>query len=174
MDESRICTICGIRKLIDCFAWRNILKNYREGRCKECHSKQRREEYQINPEKYRMVKKVWRQNNPEKAKSNDKKWYVKYYKQKAILNKNWWKSNPKKSLAKSAKRRADKLNRTPKWADLEAIKQFYLNCPKGKVVDHIVPLRGKIISGLHVLSNLQYLTHSENSKKHNKYPYNVL
>jgi hypothetical protein len=68
-----------------------------------------------------------------------------------------------------AKRRASQLQRTPKWADLEAIKQFYLNCPKGYHVDHIVPLKGANISGLHVLNNLQYLSASENLSKGNKY-----
>lgn len=58
---------------------------------------------------------------------------------------------------------------TPKWADLEAIKLFYLVCPKGMTVDHIIPLKGKNVSGLHVLENLQYLTARENSKKHNKF-----
>ena len=69
----------------------------------------------------------------------------------------------------NAKRRAAKLQRTPAWADLEAIKKFYDNCPEGYAVDHIVPLQGVNISGLHVLNNLQYLTKSENSKKGNRY-----
>ena len=68
-----------------------------------------------------------------------------------------------------AKRRAAKLQRTPAWADLKAIKQFYLNCPKGYEVDHIVPLQGVNVSGFHVLNNLQYLTKSENSSKGNRY-----
>ena len=70
---------------------------------------------------------------------------------------------------KAARRNASKLQRTPKWADLNAIKQFYLNCPKGYEVDHIIPLQGVNVSGFHVLSNLQYLTKSENSRKRNKY-----
>lgn len=61
------------------------------------------------------------------------------------------------------------MNRTPKWADLEAIKQFYIDCPKGMVVDHIIPLRGEVVSGFHVVENLQYLTLKENSKKGNKF-----
>jgi hypothetical protein len=70
--------------------------------------------------------------------------------------------------ALSAKRRAAKLQRTPAWADLKAIRQFYLNCPKGYHVDHIVPLQGDNVSGFHVLNNLQYLTKSENCSKGNK------
>jgi hypothetical protein len=68
-----------------------------------------------------------------------------------------------------AKRRASQLQRTVPWADLKAIKEFYKNCPKGYVVDHIIPLQGKNVSGLHVLNNLQYLTASENASKGNKY-----
>ena len=70
---------------------------------------------------------------------------------------------------KSNKRRATKLQRTVPWADLKAIKEFYLNCPKGYHVDHIVPLQGTNVSGLHVLNNLQYLTATQNLKKGNKY-----
>ena len=71
--------------------------------------------------------------------------------------------------ATDAKRRSAKLQRTPAWADLKAIKQFYLNCPEGYHVDHIVPLQGVNVSGFHVLNNLQYLTKSENSSKGNRY-----
>tara|TARA_X000001382_G_C3049592_1_gene140629 strand:+ start:59 stop:517 length:459 start_codon:yes stop_codon:yes gene_type:complete len=68
-----------------------------------------------------------------------------------------------------AKRRAYKLQRTPKWANFETIKQFYLNCPKGYHVDHIIPLQGKNVSGLHILNNLQYLTKTQNLSKGNKF-----
>lgn len=57
--------------------------------------------------------------------------------------------------------------RTPKWANLEAIRDFYKNRPNGYHVDHIIPLKGKEVSGLHVLENLQYLPAQENLKKSN-------
>lgn len=44
---------------------------------------------------------------------------------------------------------------------------FYINCPKNKVVDHVIPLLGKLVSGLHVKWNLQYLTPKQNGKKGN-------
>ena len=53
--------------------------------------------------------------------------------------------------------------------DLSLIKEFYLQCPGGYEVDHIIPLNGKNISGLHTLSNLQYLPSSDNRRKSNKF-----
>lgn len=77
--------------------------------------------------------------------------------------------NPHISRHAGAKRRSAKIERTPAWADLEAIKTFYKNCPEGYHVDHIIPLQGDLVSGFHVLSNLQYLTASENLSKSNSY-----
>ena len=70
---------------------------------------------------------------------------------------------------RQAKRRADKLNATPKWTNLKKIKEIYKNCPRGYHVDHIVPLQGENVSGLHVENNLQYLTAKQNIAKGNKY-----
>jgi len=89
-----------------------------------------------------------------------------YYK---IIHKNHYENNKSQYIAKDAKRRAAKLQRTVSWANLAVIKTIYLNCPKGYHVDHIVPLQGKTVSGLHVENNLQYLTSEENIKKGNKY-----
>lgn len=60
-------------------------------------------------------------------------------------------------------------DRTPKWEDLSLIRKFYNECPDGYHVDHIIPLRGDIVSGLHTLSNLQYLLASDNLKKNNTF-----
>lgn len=70
---------------------------------------------------------------------------------------------------RSAKRYAGKIDRTPRWANLEKIKEFYSNCPEGYHVDHIIPLQGKLVSGLHVDNNLQYLTAKENLTKGNRF-----
>ncbi|RKX64851.1 MAG: hypothetical protein DRP42_05745 [Tenericutes bacterium] len=81
-----------------------------------------------------------------------------------------WKSNNKWWVnAMSSKKRADKNNRTPSWSNLDAIKEFYRSCPKGHQVDHVVPLKGENVSGLHVEYNLQYLTAEENNRKNNRW-----
>ena len=64
---------------------------------------------------------------------------------------------------------AKKLQRTPPWADLEAIKFFYECRPAGCHVDHIIPLQGENISGLHVAENLQWLPAKQNIQKGNSY-----
>lgn len=79
--------------------------------------------------------------------------------------------------ALNAKRRATKLNATPKWLtteDIDAIKDFYVVAQMFKLytgqeyhVDHIIPLQGKNVCGLHVPWNLQVLSATDNLRKSN-------
>lgn len=86
-----------------------------------------------------------------------------------IANADYYKRNPERKRKDSANRRCSKIQRTPKWANIDKIKEIYLNVPPGHDVDHIVPLNGKNVSGLHVDYNLQYLLSSKNRSKGNKY-----
>lgn len=58
---------------------------------------------------------------------------------------------------------------TPKWVNTLLISTIYRNCPQNCHVDHIIPIRGVLVSGLHVPENLQYLPIKENLQKSNKY-----
>jgi len=80
-----------------------------------------------------------------------------------------YKANAAYYKAKAASRHSAKLKRTPSWANISKIKEIYSKCPEGYHVDHIIPLSGKIVSGLHVETNLQYLTAHENLLKSNSY-----
>ena len=77
-----------------------------------------------------------------------------------------WRS---KDNAWAAKRRAGILKRTPEYADMEAIRFFYECCPRGCHVDHVIPLKGEIVSGFHVETNLQWLPAAQNIAKSNSY-----
>jgi hypothetical protein len=70
--------------------------------------------------------------------------------------------------ARQAKYVASKIQRTPSWANLDKISDIYKNCPEGYHVDHIYPLNGTIVCGLHVEDNLQYLLAIDNIKKGNR------
>lgn len=65
-----------------------------------------------------------------------------------------------------------KRKQMPPWADQNKIRDIYLRRPKGYHVDHIIPLQGKLVSGLHVENNLQYLPAKENIAKFNRYEVN--
>jgi hypothetical protein len=110
-----------------------------------------------NPDKTKQYRLKQVQNNPERVKEYGLRWHAK---------------NPEYSKFIEANRRAAKLERTPKWLTTDQrnqMKEIYKNCPEEHDVDHIVPLQGKNVSGLHVPWNLQYLTSKENRKKGNKF-----
>lgn len=92
--------------------------------------------------------------NAEKIRNRTKQWAIDN-KEKALAN----------SKLSQANRRARKQNATPIWADTKAISEIYKNCPKGMEVDHIIPLGGKYVCGLHVENNLQYLSPDNNRSK---------
>ncbi len=57
----------------------------------------------------------------------------------------------------------------PTWVNVNEIYRIYETCPENFEVDHIVPLAGKIVSGLHVPWNLQHLPIPANRSKSNKF-----
>ena len=98
-----------------------------------------------------------------------------YLKANRDISRRWAQENRDALRAAYARRRAVKLNACPPWADMDAIKAIYakakaLTEKTGIVhhVDHIIPLQGEMICGLHVHQNLQVLTAFENQSKGNR------
>lgn len=118
------------------------------------------------------------QKNKEKQSAYYEEQYQDPEKRKARCERSrqWRKDNPEKLLAQIAYRRAKKLKATPAWADKAAILAIYKECVRittetgiAHQVDHIIPLNGTLVSGLHVESNLQIITAEENNKKNNSF-----
>lgn len=90
-----------------------------------------------------------------------------------LLETTWRQRNPGYYLAKAAERKAYKISATPIWLTSEHKQQivelYNLARRTNMHVDHIVPLKGKNVCGLHVPWNLQLLTPTENMKKSNKF-----
>ena len=193
------CSKCKELKSLDAFYTSKASKDGREARCKDCrntyfairrkdnpnyikewniknpnykanHYKTNRDKYlEYSAKKYKENPEYftqWNLNNKDKNRSKDKKWRD---------------NNPDKVRDKWVRRRASKLNRTVSWSSIDKIKEIYSECDEVNlaaktagcassfVVDHIIPLRGKLVSGLHVETNLQIITADENYSKGNKF-----
>jgi hypothetical protein len=74
-------------------------------------------------------------------------------------------------VAKQIRKRLEKGSdkRIPKWQSKKELYDFYSKCPEGMQVDHVVPVNHPIVSGLHVINNLQYLSVEDNSIKSNEF-----
>lgn len=143
-----------------------------------------------NKDRSAEIKRAWRERNRVEPKPRTRE-PEEARKKKAIDRVAAWRAaNPEKYAAQLA--RAEYRPRTPaqkarhaahqslrsrrvrqaqpQWADPDAIALIYLEAQrKGMHVDHIVPLKGKTVCGLHVESNLQLLQPTENLRKRNKF-----
>lgn len=140
--------------------------------CNECHSARR--------EASKGYTKKWASNNEEKRKEAVNNWRERNPESVARMWKRgghrWYVKNKAKVLAASRARQIAKIQRTPVWADLEAIEKIYEDAKRisdelgvPHEVDHIIPLQGETVSGLHVHWNLQIISRTENRKKGNKF-----
>jgi hypothetical protein len=125
--------------------------------------------YARDREKILAASKRYREANPEKKSEQSRVWRLANAERKRAAARVHYQQNKERWRAYGAARKAAKLNATPAWAELAAIREFYMSTPEGHQVDHIVPLQGKTVCGLHVLANLQYLTVSENASKRHLY-----
>lgn len=172
----------------DCI--RQYKKEYREAN-KDSIAAKKKAYYLKNKEKVCEYQAKYRKNNPELIKRRKKEYYEKNKEQitkktcaYVATNKDivaerkarWKKKNAGHVNAQCMERHTKKLQRTPAWADKWTIKQYYILATKlSKMygvkfhVDHIIPLQGKVVSGLHTHNNLRVVTQQENLTKSNRF-----
>ena len=176
------CTKCNEFKDLEFFTKNSQLKSGRASICKACSSKATNEYNKKNRDKCRLNNERWMQSNPDKFKecqirynqsSHDRRKHILAEHHKRYVLKNRGKVN-----AKNMRRHAAKMQRTPMWLTKDHFKQiqeFYIHAHVLTVqsgipyhVDHIIPLQGENVSGLHVPWNMQVITAHENVVKSNK------
>lgn len=138
------------------------VKDNPEGRSEIC-----RRYYESNKEQILAYLTAYRESNKDICRQRIKSWEVR---------------NSDKVRAKCSRRRAAKINAQPPWLNEDQksrITDFYKQAKDCEIitgesyhVDHIVPLQGKNICGLHVPWNLQVLPSDINLSKGNKYEAN--
>lgn len=160
----KACSKCGVLLLKTEFKKASHHFDGLTSSCRACINKQQAAYRSANREIVRKRVSNWYKNNPEKAVA------------KARL---YAKRHPAKVNARTMRRFAAQLQRTPKWLTNTHHDQtgaFYAVATKltkefgiPMQVDHIVPLQGKNVSGLHVPWNLQVISAQDNARKNNKY-----
>ena len=161
--------------------------------CKSCKSEYSKKNRINNREKLIEAGRSWRRSEKGKEYNNEyqREWrrknpvYHKQYNKKHALLKpemhcenqrRYRKKNPDKNAATCSRRKAKKLQAAPEWANQFFIEEiFHLARLRTKAfgypwhVDHIVPLKHKLVCGLHCEQNLQVIPATENLKKNNFY-----
>lgn len=138
----------------------------------------RRKYHHENYQNFKEKKKEYALENYEYFQKYYKNYYLEHRDERLESVRLYVSLNRGKVTALSALYRAMKLQATPKWLTKEhkqQIQEIYIESARltketgiRHAVDHLVPLQGRTVCGLHVPWNLQILTFSENSKKSNK------
>ena len=149
--------------------------------CRDCYNKTRTSragcEKAINYSRQYYAEN--KQDILSKAKEKGYTWHKQNRDLHNAKNRQWTKDNPEKNREKAARRRARKLSATPSWLSAEQrakIKRLYkLATLMEEItgvkyhVDHIIPLQGQNVCGLHTPENLQVLRADLNLSKSNLY-----
>lgn len=160
MELYKTCTRCKISKSVLDFTPTKNGKYKVHSRCRECQNISAKEWASENKERHNATKREWRARNPGRSAEVQRSFYQR--------NKAYYRSLESRYRARSKQAQ-------PIWADVEKIQEIYeqrlkLSQETGLEyhVDHIYPLKGKLVSGLHVHTNLQILLAEENLKKNNR------
>jgi hypothetical protein len=157
------CTCCKITKSIKDFYKQKGTLDGKRSACKICIDKSNEKYRKLHPETIKRLKKQFYENNKDKVLKECKRYRSKHR---------------SKYIAHCVNRKALKLRATPKWLTENQLKQiesyYYFSNLLSKdtntkySVDHIIPLKGKYVTGLHVPWNLQIMSLKENLSKGNR------
>ena len=136
--------------------WKERGRQWRAANLEKVRASARNSQSKHKLKRYAAIA-VWQRAHPEKIKVFKRRWRVKNRLKARELDRR-----------NGAAKRASKRMAVPKWVDRSMLATIYANCPSGYDVDHIVPLKGANVCGLHVPWNLQYLPRIENQRKRNK------
>lgn len=147
---------------------------------KDEHNARRR--LTLDREKQKARCKSYYESNKEAVRAANHAWAIANQEKVREYWRNYAKRNQDNRSALSAKRRASKLNATPRWdselTDFVAKEASALARMRANMfgfewdVDHIVPLAGKNVCGFHVWNNLQVIPSDVNRRKSNKFEVN--
>lgn len=111
----------------------------------------------------------WCLENAERNRNHKRKYIEENRERLNAKSARYWREHRVEKMLHCRKRRAMKKLATPKWADLEKIKEIYRQALIfGMSVDHIIPIQSKVVCGLHWEGNLRLIDKRENSRKGNK------
>jgi hypothetical protein len=149
------------------------LKWVSNGVCVECNAICHRRWRAEHQEHEAARQSQWYASNRKTAYARHQRWRVEHPEKAASYARQWQKANPGRTSALAAKHRAAKRKATPKWLTSDQIarmaEMYDRAAALGFHVDHIVPLAGKNVCGLHVPWNLQLLSPADNIRKHNRF-----
>ena len=138
-------------------------------------NKESREKYAADPAPIRARNKACRDADPEKYRAISRRRRVEKGDQVRADRRKHYQKNSARYKAQAVARIKHIKQATPSWADMEKITAFYVEAERltketgiKHHVDHIYPLRSKIMCGLHVETNLQILHAIVNLRKSNK------
>ena len=171
-----LCKKCGETKPAKEFKPDERYKRGFTSWCHERHRERNREWYKANKDKQNKKAVKWRRNNLEKARETSREFHRRNKEKRAASHADWAKRNRDKRNASVAKRKAAKLQATPGWVDWKKVRAIYREARRisdftgvPHHVDHIVPLQGESVCGLHCETNLQIIPASQNCAKFNKW-----
>lgn len=179
----KCCTKCKETKPYEMFTKEKATNDGFSRWCKNCKKEYKSAWYDKNAESERLKAKKYHYKNYEKNKDKIAKkvliWQKENKEKYAQKSKRHYEKTKHKKFAWQALARAAKRNAVPKWVSKELkqeIQKFYIEArAKTKEtginyeVDHIVPLMGENVCGLHVPWNLRVITRFENRSKANRF-----